>query len=354
MAGNRFFALSMHRVKDNYRPWIVDIRSFPEKGKLEDQLKFLLRFAILAPSGHNSQPWEFSVRDNSVSININQKRALSQSDPEGRQLLISIGCAIENLIIAADYYGFRTDVSYFPSASDKNLVAKVLFQKTDGVRSAEGHLIFSIPKRATNRSAYKNQTPPRDFLEKLNRFSNQDFKVSVVIDRDIRHKISDLANAAQIEAMESNAFREELSHYIKSSFTSEKFGMPGFTLGIPAPISLIASRLIKKINMSKKTKKQDDALLKKSTPAFVVISSTSDDRIHWARTGRLLEKIWLIAESEGLCCAPLAAVAQLDEFSNKLRNVLHIEQRPQAFLRLGYCSRRARHSPRLSLEDVII
>ncbi|MBI3589397.1 MAG: hypothetical protein HY093_03230 [Candidatus Liptonbacteria bacterium] len=43
-------------MKENYAPWEIDVEAFPKKGSLDDQLKFLLGFAILAPSTHNSQP----------------------------------------------------------------------------------------------------------------------------------------------------------------------------------------------------------------------------------------------------------------------------------------------------------
>ena len=86
-------------MKENYKPWGIDITAFPEEGGIEEQLKFLIGFAILAPSGHNSQPWEFKIQDSKIFIFSNNARSLSQSDPVGRQLSIGIGCALENLKI---------------------------------------------------------------------------------------------------------------------------------------------------------------------------------------------------------------------------------------------------------------
>ena len=37
--------------------WEVSEKDFPETGSIEAQLRFLLRYAILAPSVKNSQPW---------------------------------------------------------------------------------------------------------------------------------------------------------------------------------------------------------------------------------------------------------------------------------------------------------
>ena len=36
-------------------PWKIKEQDFPNKGSPVNKLKFLLRYAILAPSGHNAQ-----------------------------------------------------------------------------------------------------------------------------------------------------------------------------------------------------------------------------------------------------------------------------------------------------------
>ena len=39
--------------------WDVSEQDFPSTSPIETQLGFLLRYAILAPSAKNSQPWGF-------------------------------------------------------------------------------------------------------------------------------------------------------------------------------------------------------------------------------------------------------------------------------------------------------
>ena len=45
----------------NHDSWDISEQEFPEGGSIEAQLRFLLRFAILAPSPKNSQPWAFAI-----------------------------------------------------------------------------------------------------------------------------------------------------------------------------------------------------------------------------------------------------------------------------------------------------
>ena len=49
-------------------PWDVAEAEFPANGAPADKLRFFLRYAVLAPSRHNTQPWRFEVRDNTVAL----------------------------------------------------------------------------------------------------------------------------------------------------------------------------------------------------------------------------------------------------------------------------------------------
>ena len=47
-------------------PWDIKKEDFLHQGQLADKIRFVLGYAILAPSTHNSQPWLFKVKENSV------------------------------------------------------------------------------------------------------------------------------------------------------------------------------------------------------------------------------------------------------------------------------------------------
>jgi nitroreductase len=53
----------------------------------------IVRSAIKAPSGHNTQPWLFTKGENEIFIKPDFSRALPIADPENRELFISLGCA---------------------------------------------------------------------------------------------------------------------------------------------------------------------------------------------------------------------------------------------------------------------
>jgi glyoxylase-like metal-dependent hydrolase (beta-lactamase superfamily II) len=62
--------------------------------------------AILAPSPHNSQPWLFRVADTWVELYLDTKRNTGALDPYLREAHLGLGCALENVALAARATGF--------------------------------------------------------------------------------------------------------------------------------------------------------------------------------------------------------------------------------------------------------
>jgi len=337
------------KMKSNYKPWLVKIDDFYKQISKADKIKFLLNFAVLAPSSHNSQPWRFEVNDKEIKIFLEPSRRLLYSDKNDRQAHISLGCAITNIITAADYYGFSCSVDYQNDKTSEYFAAKITFiESSSSVLPDKNHLIFFIPKRLTNRNKYENKLPPKSFLEEIKSFSVDDLQIFVIIDHEQKNQLSDIALSASISAMEDKNFRLELSKYIKPNTTSSPIGMPAFGMGIPTPISFIAPIMIKYLNMNKLSRKSDEALLKKHTPFFVIIAARCDDKISWIKTGKIYEHIALLSTRHGLSNAMWASPIQIGEYYKNFQKILNTDFRPQAFFRLGYASKFPHHSPRLS------
>ena len=106
-------------------PWGIGAADFPEEGTPREQLTFLVRWAVLAPSSHNSQPWRFSIRDEEIWIFADKSKWLKVADADERELHISLGCALENLQIAAQYFGYAPTVTYFPDGTDPHCIAAI-------------------------------------------------------------------------------------------------------------------------------------------------------------------------------------------------------------------------------------
>ena len=127
-----------------YEPWHLDMSS---RGPMS-----LVGAAILAANAHDSQPWVFRVAPELIDLFAATERSIGAMDPLGREMYLSLGCALENLVLAAEAHGYRADVRLMPAAEDPTHVAWVAI--TPGP-AEPSDLYNAIPVRHTNRAAYR-------------------------------------------------------------------------------------------------------------------------------------------------------------------------------------------------------
>ncbi|MGY1806294.1 hypothetical protein ACI8AF_02895 [Blastococcus sp. SYSU D00669] len=108
--------------------------------------------ATLAPSSHNTQPWRFRVRGDTVDLLADRTRELPVNDPVDRELTIGCGAALANLVVAARAGGLEPAVEVVPDPGDTDLLARVVLRAT-GDR-AERELAAAIPARHTYREQF--------------------------------------------------------------------------------------------------------------------------------------------------------------------------------------------------------
>src|SRR6478735_8471342 len=68
----------------------------PRKDSAAHALSAAVDGAMLAPSLHNSQPWEFTVHADGLDVRADRTRHLTSIDPSGRELVQSVGAALFN------------------------------------------------------------------------------------------------------------------------------------------------------------------------------------------------------------------------------------------------------------------
>lgn len=90
----------------------------------DPQVRDILYHASLAPSGHNTQPWTVRpLEPGRFVIGSAEERWLPAVDPTNRELLLSIGAFLENLIIAARDHGYDVDYRVLgTSAQDRDVL----------------------------------------------------------------------------------------------------------------------------------------------------------------------------------------------------------------------------------------
>lgn len=109
------------------------------------QMHVLVRYATLAANGHNTQPWKFAIQQDLIEIHPDYSRNLPVADPSDRELWISLGCALENLILAAQAMGYAPEITY--PDENQSICVKLTAD------TPQSMILFdAIPQRQTTRS----------------------------------------------------------------------------------------------------------------------------------------------------------------------------------------------------------
>ena len=101
---------------------------------LQNDFHAMVEYASKAPSGHNTQPWFFTLGADAITITPDFSKRLPVVDPDDRELFISLGCAAENLRIAANHYGYATTTARLdkqPGAQLDPLFAQIARRQTN-------------------------------------------------------------------------------------------------------------------------------------------------------------------------------------------------------------------------------
>jgi hypothetical protein len=323
--------------------WDVKESDFPTNSSAEEKLTFLLNYAILAPSSHNSQPWKFNVTKDEILVFADKSRSLQVADADQRELYISLGCALENLIIAAEHFGYNCSVSYFPGPDDH--VATVSLRPNSRPPS-DSRLFYAITSRQTKRNPYEPQAISEADLETIKSLSfDPDVGIFITRDSAIKKSFRDLVVQANGIQYSDVNYKSELGHWLGQ-------GVMG-PAGIEAKIAQLA---VVFLDMGPEQTKKD-ALLINSTPYLGFISTANNDSISSLKAGRTLERFWLAATALGISLHPMSQALEVPQTKANLTVLLPAQsgmlQVQQAF-RLGYAKSTSEHSTRRPLQEVLI
>ena len=117
-----------------------------------------MNYAVLAPSGHNTQPWLFRVGNGEVDLYADRTRGLPVVDPEDRALVISCGAALFYLRVAIGHFGYAGEVQTFPDPDDQDLLARVLLGLEQEATEEEESLFRVLKERRSNRGPARQRT----------------------------------------------------------------------------------------------------------------------------------------------------------------------------------------------------
>jgi hypothetical protein len=131
----------------------------------------LVAAGVLAANPHDTQPWLFGVGADAIDVFADRARNLGAMDAYGREMHLGLGCAVENMVVAAGPNGYAAEVEATPgslTALDglRTPVHAATLRLTRRERTAPDAAYRAIPDRHTNRYAYdRGRAPPEDWTD---------------------------------------------------------------------------------------------------------------------------------------------------------------------------------------------
>jgi len=298
-------------------------------------LESLVDYARLAPSTRNTQPWSFAVRGDEIRVFVDLGRWLRVADPDRRELYLSAGCALENLLVAGAHHGYKASVSYVKEERADGLAAVARFEPGGRAEDRRVPLFGAIAKRQTNRRPYHRRPLAREVMVGLYAaVHDEDVQLWLFTDAETSGRVEQLLELAERTQYADPAYRRELAESIGSGVFGHGW------------LEAAAGRLVvKHVDVGGAAARKGVARLH-SAPALGVLTSRADDRAVEVRAGQAFERLALTATRMGVALQPMSALMQSPITRAAVAELLPIEAYPQHAFRLGYAPPERRRAPR--------
>lgn len=331
---------------------------FWQQNTSEDKIKFLLRYAILAPSTHNTQPWLFKITEDVCEIYYDKKYVLIEADSKKRDLYISMGCLIENLIIAANFFNVFGSLKINESLFS-NHIATFKLSKIIPERFNENYtsLLKAILKRSNARGLFYPCSNCFQVCEEVKKSIPTEYikevSIDFISDDSKIKKISNLTAEGLQIAYKNKSFRREMSKWMKNSLTKKREGIPGYALKMPLLLSFILPTLVRYVDIGKFLAKLNKKSLS-SAPIVAVLSSSINNPSVWIDIGRVSERIMLEINVRNLNTSIFVASIEMGNLHTKLKEIINTDKEPQFLFAIGKLDLPKKLTPRHNLEEKII
>lgn len=339
-------------------PWQIEESDFPADGTTSEKLKFLINYAILAPSGHNTQPWSFIIVNDAIELYADQTRALPVVDPDDRELIISCGAALFNLRIAIRHFGYRDIVEIFPQPEIPDLLARVIIGSKRIIKQEESYLFRAISKRATNRLPFIERELPASLISEFESATELEGIwreiTTTIISANTRSQVIELINRGDRLQMANPLFRQELSKWLHAHNNPSHDGIPAHAQGINEKLDVftpLISLAIRSFDLGK-SQSAKDCQLAKNAPVLMLIGSNNDYPRDWLETGEALEHLLLTARINDVWASFFNQPVEIPELRSRLQAIFPENGYPQILLRLGY-AKKIKPTPRRTVDEVL-
>jgi hypothetical protein len=300
----------------------------------DNDFLYLVHHAQLAANSHNTQAWHFRQTPSGATITPDLTRATPVVDPDNHHLFVSLGCAAENMLLAAGATG-RPGTAAFVDAADGRI--DVDLGRQPGTADP---LFQAIPDRHCARSDYDGPaiTPPE--LALLRKAAEIDgCQLSLITARDRIEQVLRLILAANTAQLLDQAFVAELGSWLRFNARAAIVsgdGLYSACSGNPTGPTWLA-RILFRLALKPDAENDRAARQVRSSAGLAIFHTDQDDKAHWVQAGRSYQRFALQATALGLRHAFLNQPVEVAQIRPELATLLGLgTRRTDLVVRFGH------------------
>lgn len=302
--------------------------------------------AVRAPSLHNSQPWQFRLRDGAVEVVVDPGRTLPIADPTGWAARIACGAAVCNARLALATAGIPGVTRWRPDPADPYLVARLSPGPARPATYAEERLYVAIPDRRSNRQPFWPTPVPADVrAELMDAARAEGAWMELLIGMTALSAIVEIVGAADRVLRRDDRYQAELSDWTRTVAAPD-----GVPVGAAAPVAEPQDLLPQRPYGTRQRPLGRDY---EPEPLVAVLGSVGDSPVDQLTAGQAMQRVLLTATADGLASSLISQPIEVAAARQQLRVALGRSGTPQMVLRIGY-GMAGRATPRRDIEDVIV
>lgn len=293
----------------------------------------LVRYATLAANGHNTQPWRFLARVSGVSVVPDYSRRTPVVDPDDHHLWVSLGCAIENLLIAAAARGQAGAVAMRGGASGIDIELTAAPALDDG-------LFAAIPQRQSTRSTYESKPVSADTLAALESAARgQGVDIRLLTSHADRERVLDFVVQGNSAQTDDPAFVAELLAWIRfdpDTAIATADGLHAACSGNPTLPDWLGHRIF---SLVYRKQSENDKYVEhiRSSSGVAVFTGAGETPADWLWVGRSFQRFALRATALGLRHAHINQPVEVPALRRDFAQWLGVgKARPDLVVRFGY------------------
>jgi hypothetical protein len=333
----------------------TDVTPSPN-GRTDFAARFVVRAAMMAPSVYNNaQPWSFASSRAVISVYADPVRALSHTDPAGREIVISGGAALFNLRLAMRHLGFASRLRPLPDPRRLDHLADVRWGGYSRPTAGEELLYRAMARCRTHHGRFTVEPVGAPLINELSRLAHDEPATLHVV-----------GGAGRIRALGELVRMAELTQRAELAISVER---PRWTAPPPPgdPVAALdagvaasnGDRAMNGSGFAERHGGPDPRWPDSPSPrragdhgvGVVAVLATRNDRpSDWLLAGQVLQRLLLHAAAHNVSAAFHTQPLELAEYRRRIQTEFTSGAYPQLLLRLGHAGHagHAGHDPTTS------